>query len=56
MERGWYLPHSEWFKPYAAGYYAFVFGLSTEKEFVLAHIEELIAIGQGRMDPTALVP
>lgn len=51
MERGWYLPHSEWFKPYAAGYYAHVHGLPDDREWVLAHLDELLAIGQGRADP-----
>jgi len=46
MERTWMLPHSEWFKPYVAGYYAKQHGQSTEREYVLAHIDELIALGQ----------
>lgn len=46
MHRQWFLPHSEWFKPYVAGYYASVHGLPTDKEYVLAHIDELLAIGQ----------
>lgn len=47
LPRPWILPHSEWFKPYVAGYYAHVNGLPDDKEYVLAHIDELIAIGQG---------
>lgn len=49
MERTWYLPHSEWFRPYAAGYYANLHGLPDDREYVLAHMDELIAIGQGQL-------
>lgn len=48
MHRPWYLPHSEWFKPFVAGYYAFVHGLPDDKASVLAHVDELIALGQGQ--------
>lgn len=48
MDRQWYLPHSAWFLPYVAGYYAHVNGLPTDREYVLSHIAELVAIGQGR--------
>ena len=34
MERFWMFEHSDWFKPYAAGYYANVMGLSTDRDFV----------------------
>lgn len=34
MHRAWFLPHSEWFKPFAAGYYAYVNGLPDDKESV----------------------
>ena len=54
MERVWYRPHSEWFKPHAAGYYAHVHGLPDDRAFVLAHLDDLIAIGQGRLEPAAL--
>lgn len=46
MERPWMLPHSEWFKPYVAGYYASQYGQPTDKAYVLSHIDELIALGQ----------
>lgn len=48
MHRQWYLPHSEWFKPYVAGYYASVHGLPTDKQYVMSRIDDLLAIGQGR--------
>jgi hypothetical protein len=49
MERIWYLPHSEWFRLYVAGYYAHLHGLPDNREFVTQYADDLIAIGQGRM-------
>jgi len=49
MERTWMLPHSEWFKPYVAGYYAFHCGLPDDRESVLSKMDELIALGRGRL-------
>jgi hypothetical protein len=46
MDRAWYLPHSDWFKPYVAGYYAHVNGLDADRAFVMEHMEELLEIGQ----------
>lgn len=46
MHRAWYLPHSAWFRPYAAGFYASLHGLPTDRDSVLEHIDELLAIGQ----------
>ncbi len=48
MERTWMLEHTDWFKPYVAGYYAHLFGEPEDREYVIEHIEDLIAIGQGR--------
>lgn len=50
MHRPWLLEHSEWFKPYVAGYYAFVAGLCDDREHVLENIESLLDTGQGRME------
>lgn len=47
LARPWILPHSAWFKPYVAGYYAFVNALPTDRDYVLANIDWLIAVGQG---------
>lgn len=47
MERVWMLEHSEWFKPYVAGYYAHIFGRPEDRETVLVCMDELIALGQG---------
>ena len=55
MEQAWLLEHSEWFKPLVAGYYAFHFGLPDDRGFVLAHVDELIALGQGRIQLEDLV-
>jgi 5-methylcytosine-specific restriction endonuclease McrA len=43
MERPWMLAHSEWFRPYVAGYYAHLQGRDESREYVEAHMEELIA-------------
>lgn len=53
MERVWYLPHSEWFRPYVAGYYARLYGLPDDREYVTANLDYLIALGQGREEVTA---
>jgi 5-methylcytosine-specific restriction endonuclease McrA len=47
MERTWMLPHSEWFKPYVAGYYAHAHGLPHDRESVMERVDWLIALGQG---------
>ena len=46
LERPWILPHSQWFRPFVAGYYAHVSGLPDDEANVLAHIDELLEIGQ----------
>lgn len=48
MERVWMFDHTPWFKPYVAGYYAYHHGLPDDEPSVLARVDELIAIGQGR--------
>lgn len=47
LHRQWILPHSEWFKPYVAGYYASINGVPTDRTYVMQNIDRLIAIGQG---------
>ncbi len=47
MARPWILSHSEWFKPYVAGYYAHANGLPDDKILVMDRIDQLIALGQG---------
>lgn len=47
MERPWMLEHTEWFKPYAAGYYAYVqLGQELTRNEVEARLEELLYVGQ----------
>lgn len=52
MHRCWPFPHSEWFKPFVAGYYAHHFGLPEDREVVTQYTDELIALGQGRIEIT----
>lgn len=45
MERVYPYPHSEWFRPYVAGYYAHVYlGLDLSREEVEARMDELLAL------------
>jgi 5-methylcytosine-specific restriction endonuclease McrA len=44
MERHWMFEHSEWFKPYVAGYYAHLNGLPERKAYILTHLDELLAL------------
>ena len=48
MARQWYLPHSAWFQPYVAGYYASLNGLPTDREYVMRNMDRLLAIGHGK--------
>ncbi len=47
LERGWFLDHSLWFRPYAAGYYAKVLGYPTDRPWVMAHLDRLLNYGKG---------
>jgi hypothetical protein len=45
MERVWPYEHSEWFKPYAAGWYAWSYlGLELTREETEARLDELLAL------------
>lgn len=47
MERPWLFEHSAWFRPYAAGYYAFtILGLDLSRDEVESRLDELLALGQ----------
>lgn len=46
LERPWFLEHSAWFRPFAAGYYAHCQGLPDDREYVMAHMDELLKMGQ----------
>ena len=54
MEQPWMFEHSEWFKPFVAGYYAEQFGFPDDRPFVESHVDELILLGQGRVDRHAV--
>ncbi len=45
MERMWMFEHSEWFKPYVAGYYSARSGYPDARFFVEEHLEELLKLG-----------
>lgn len=42
MERFRMFEHTEWFKPYVAGYYVNMRELPSDKEYVLERLEELL--------------
>ena len=45
IERPYMFEHSEWFKPYVAGYYANQNGLPSDRDYVMAHLPELLSLG-----------
>lgn len=45
MERPYMYPHSTWFKPYVAGYYAHLRGLPEDQKYVMEHLGELLEMG-----------
>lgn len=47
MEQYWAFEHSEWFQPYVAGYYAHLNGQPDDREYVMAHLDELLELGRG---------
>jgi hypothetical protein len=47
MEQVWIFDHSNWFIPYVAGYYANLFGLPEDRDWVEKNAENLILMGQG---------
>lgn len=51
MERPYMFEHTDWFKPYVAGYYAYIVaGEDLSRTVVEAHMEELLALGQPWLD------
>lgn len=42
MTQPYMFVHSTWFRPYVAGYYAHIRGLPTDREYVMAHLEDLL--------------
>ena len=43
IEQPYLFEHSTWFKPYVAGYYASLRGDPTDKQYVMEHLDELLA-------------
>jgi hypothetical protein len=48
MEQPYFFPHSEWFKPYVAGYYAHMNGLPEDREYVMKNLMMLLELGISR--------
>ena len=47
MEQVWMFDHSDWFRPYVAGYYAATrLGEDLSREQVMARLDELLAYGR----------
>jgi hypothetical protein len=47
MDQLYIYPHSQWFRPYVAGFYAFtVLGEDLSRDQVEARLDELLAVGQ----------
>ena len=44
IEQPYLFEHSDWFKPYVAGYYANQHGLPTNRDFVMANLDYLLHI------------
>ena len=45
IERPYMFEHSEWFKPFVAGYYASINNQPTDKNYVMTHLPELLSLG-----------
>ena len=56
LERPYFLPHSGWIRPYVAGWYASLYGLPTDEEFVRKHVDALLDVGQQRIELAAAFP
>jgi hypothetical protein len=46
LDRPYMFDHSDWFKPYVAGYYAHCQALPEDRPFVDEHIDELLDYGR----------
>lgn len=46
MERPYMFEHTDWFKPYVAGYYAHQHGEPTNREYVTKNLERLLDYGK----------
>jgi 5-methylcytosine-specific restriction endonuclease McrA len=46
LEQIWMFDHSDWIKPYVAGYYAYLQGLSDNREYIDNHLSDLLLLGR----------
>lgn len=46
MQQPYFFDHTDWFKPYVAGYYAFLYGFPDDREYVESHLEYLLEFGK----------
>lgn len=54
MSQTYQLPHTDWFKPYVAGFYAStLLGEDLTREEVMGRLDELLAIGQPHLGETS---
>lgn len=52
LHRPWLFDHSEWFRPYVAGYYAWILlGEELDRDATLARLDELLELGRTRVPP-----
>ena len=54
LERPWIFDHSEWFKPFAAGYYASLHGFPSDKNYVTEHLNFLLDLGKPHIERNCL--
>lgn len=45
IERPYMFAHSDWFKPYVAGYYASLHQQPNDQPYVLEHLNDLLSLG-----------
>lgn len=51
MDQGYQHPHTSWFRPYVAGYYAWIhLGEDLTRQEVLDRLDELLALGQPHLN------
>lgn len=56
MNQPYMFDHSDWFKPYVAGYYANLYGRSTDREYVEAHLDDLLEYGRVKTWSPGMTP
>lgn len=51
MDRPYMFEHTEWFKPYVAGYYAHLRGLPEDREYVMENLVDLLDYQKAMLCP-----